>query len=54
MQKKTKPLTQRKKKNKNENIMCAIIALMGSLDRKELEFINHNAARRIAKMIKTE
>jgi len=34
---------QKKKKNKSENILCAIIALMKELDKSGLEFVKMDA-----------
>ena len=38
-----------KKRKKNENILCAIIALMKELDRNGLEFIKQDAEKRISR-----
>lgn len=43
---------QKKKKNKSENILCAIIALMKELDKSGLEFVKMDAQKRIAKLDK--
>ena len=40
----------RKRKNKNENILCAIIALMKELDKPGLEFVKMDAKKRISKL----
>ena len=40
----------RKKKNKNENILCAIIALMKDLDKSGLEFVRLDAKKRVEKI----
>jgi len=45
------PKSQKKqKKNKSENILCAIIALMKELDKSGLEFVKMDAKKRIAKI----
>jgi len=36
-----------RKKNKNENILCAIIALMKELDRGGLEFVKMDCMKRL-------
>ena len=41
---------QKKKKNKSENILCAIIALMKELDKSGLEFVKMDAQKRINKI----
>ena len=41
---------KKKKKNKNENILCAIIALMKELDKSGLEFVKLDAMKRISKL----
>ena len=40
----------KKKKNKTENILCAIIALMKELDKSGLEFVKMDAQKRILKL----
>ena len=37
-------------KFRNENILCAIIALMQELDRAGLEFVKKDAEKRISKL----
>ena len=44
----------KRKKNKNENILCAIIALMKELDKSGLEFIKMDAKKRIHKIEQRE
>ena len=41
---------KQKRKTKNENILCAIIALMKELDRSGLEFVKMDSQKRIARM----
>lgn len=41
---------KKRKKNKNENILCAIIALMKELDKSGLEFVKLDAMKRISKL----
>lgn len=41
---------KKRKKNKNENILCAIIALMKELDKSGLEFVKLDAMKRISKV----
>ena len=41
---------KKKKKNKTENILCAIIALMKELDKSGLEFVKMDAQKRIVKL----
>ena len=41
---------RKRKKNKNENILCAIIALMKELDKSGLEFVKLDAMKRITKL----
>lgn len=41
---------KKKKKNKTENILCAIIALMKELDKSGLEFVKMDAQKRINKI----
>lgn len=41
---------KKRKKNKNENILCAIIALMKELDKSGLEFVRLDAMKRITKL----
>lgn len=41
---------KKRKKNKNENILCAIIALMKELDKSGLEFVKLDAMKRITKL----
>lgn len=41
---------KKRKKNKNENILCAIIALMKELDKSGLEFVKMDATKRINKL----
>lgn len=43
-------IEKKRKKNKNENILCAIIALMKELDKSGLEFIKLDAMKRITKL----
>lgn len=43
-------MEKKRKKNKNENILCAIIALMKELDKSGLEFIKLDAMKRITKL----
>ena len=51
MEDKTMKKKQKKpKKNKSENILCAIIALMKELDKSGLEFIKMDAKKRIHKI----
>ena len=45
-----KNIEKKRKKNKNENILCAIIALMKEWDKSGLEFIKLDAMKRITKM----
>lgn len=45
-----KNIEKKRKKNKNENILCAIIALMKELDKSGLEFIKLDAMKRITKL----
>jgi hypothetical protein len=46
----TPELKKKKKKNKTENILCAIIALMKELDKSGLEFVKMDAQKRIVKL----
>ena len=41
---------KKRKKNKNENILCAIIALMKELDKSGLEFVKMDSQKRITRM----
>jgi len=41
---------KKRKKNKNENILCAIIALMKELDKSGLEFVKLDAVKRLSKL----
>ena len=41
---------KQKRKTKNENILCAIIALMKELDRSGLEFVKMDSQKRITRM----
>ena len=41
---------KKKKKNKTENILCDIIALMKELDKSGLEFVKMDAQKRINKI----
>ena len=41
---------KQKRKTKNENILCAIIALMKELDKSGLEFVKMDAQKRITKI----
>lgn len=45
---------KKQKKNKNENILCAIIALMKDLDKSGLEFVRLDAKKRIQKIDERE
>jgi len=45
---------KKKKKNKNENVLCAIIALMKELDKSGLEFVRLDAKKRIQKIEQRE
>lgn len=40
-----------KKRKKNENILCAIVALMKELDRSGLEYVKLDADKRIGKIL---
>lgn len=40
---------KKRRRNKNENILCAIIALMKELDKSGLEFVKMDATKRINK-----
>jgi len=39
-----------REKFRNENILCAIIALMQELDRSGLEFVKKDAEKRLSKL----
>jgi hypothetical protein len=39
-----------REKFRNENILCAIIALMQELDKSGLEFVKKDAEKRLAKL----